>query len=184
MFDAVGVGVLVGRLGRVLVAMTADPGRLVSSIDLLDSGEHARLDEVGNRAALTAAGVVAVSIPVLFAAQVARAPEAVAISDGQRSWTYRELDVASNQVAHLLAGHGVGAGSGWRWCCRVRVRRSSRCWGCLSPGRPMCRSTRPIPTRASGSCSMTPRRWRCTTEGLRSRLAGHDVVVIDIDDPL
>ena len=53
--------------------------------------------------------VAAVSIPVLFATQVARAPEAVAISDGLRSWTYRKLDVAS-MVAHLLAGHGVGAG--------------------------------------------------------------------------
>ena len=50
------------------------------------------------------------SIPALFAAQVARAPEAVAISCGGLSMTYRELDEASNRLAHLLAGHGVGPG--------------------------------------------------------------------------
>ncbi|HEX4559566.1 MAG TPA: condensation domain-containing protein, partial [Mycobacterium sp.] len=44
---------LVERLERVLVAMTADPTRSLSSVDLLDEGEHARLDEIGNRAVLS-----------------------------------------------------------------------------------------------------------------------------------
>ena len=52
-----------------------------------------------------------VSIPVLFAAQVARTPEAVAISCGGRSMTYRELEEAANRLAHLLAGQGVGPGA-------------------------------------------------------------------------
>ena len=62
--------------------MTADPTRRLSSIDVLDEGEHARLDGWGNRAVLTQPATEAVSIPVLFAEQVARAPEAVAISCG------------------------------------------------------------------------------------------------------
>ena len=49
-------------------------------MDLLDAGEHARLDEIGNRAVLTEPASTPVSIPVLFAAQVARAPEAVALT--------------------------------------------------------------------------------------------------------
>ena len=57
------------------------------------------------------------SIPVLFAAQVARAPEAVALSCGGRCMTYRELDEASNRLAHLLTGYGAGPGcSVWRCC--------------------------------------------------------------------
>uniref|UniRef100_UPI003F9D7E28 condensation domain-containing protein n=1 Tax=Mycobacterium sp. TaxID=1785 RepID=UPI003F9D7E28 len=76
---------LVARLERVLVAMSADPGRSLSSVDVLDEGEHVRLDEVGNRAVLTQPAPVAVSIPGLFAAQVARTPEAVAVTFEGRS---------------------------------------------------------------------------------------------------
>ena len=52
-FDAAGIEVLIGRLQRVVSAMTAEPTRPLSSIDVLDAGERARLDEVGNRAVLT-----------------------------------------------------------------------------------------------------------------------------------
>ena len=44
-FDAASIEALIERLQRVLVAMTADPARRLSSMDLLDAGEHARLDE-------------------------------------------------------------------------------------------------------------------------------------------
>ena len=46
-FDAASIEALIERFERVLVAMTADPTRRLSSVDLLDAGEHARLDEVG-----------------------------------------------------------------------------------------------------------------------------------------
>ena len=46
----------------------------------------------------------------MFAAQVARAPEAVAISGDESSWSYRELDQAANRLAHLLTDQGVGPG--------------------------------------------------------------------------
>ena len=46
-FDAATIEALIERLERVLVAMTADPARRLSSIDLLDAAEHARLDAVG-----------------------------------------------------------------------------------------------------------------------------------------
>ena len=64
----------------------------------------------GNRAVLTQPAPPAVSIPALFAAQVARAPEAVALSFEGRSMTYREVEEAANRLAHLLAGQGVGPG--------------------------------------------------------------------------
>ena len=91
------------------MAMTADPGRRLSSVDLLDDAEHARLDG-GEPGGVDPAGDASVSIPGLFAAQVARTPEAVAISCGENSWTYRELDEAANRLAHLLADQGVGPG--------------------------------------------------------------------------
>ena len=48
-------------------------------MDVLDEAEHARLDGWGNRAVLTQPATAPVSIPALFAAQVARTPEAVAV---------------------------------------------------------------------------------------------------------
>ena len=82
--------------------------------------EHARLDEVGNRAVLTQPATP-VSIPVLFAAQVARAPEAVAVTCEGRSMTYRELDEGANRLAHLLADHGAGPGQ----CVALLFARSA-----------------------------------------------------------
>ncbi len=99
-FDAAGVELLIGRLERVLVAITAHPERLLSTIDILDIAERAGLDEAGNRAVL-AEPLAAVSIPVAFAGQVARTPDAVAVSCVGRSWSYRELDEASNRLAHF-----------------------------------------------------------------------------------
>ena len=49
-FDAESIEALTERWRRVLVAMTADPGRRLSSVDVLDEAEHARLDGWGNRA--------------------------------------------------------------------------------------------------------------------------------------
>ena len=73
-FSNFDVSDLAGRLQRVVVAMTADPTRRLSSMDLLDEPEHARLDGWGNRAVLTQPAT-RVSIPALFAAQVARTPD-------------------------------------------------------------------------------------------------------------
>ena len=111
MFDAGGIEALIERLQRVLVAMTADPTQRLSSIDLLDEPDHARLDEIGNRAVLTAPAAAPVSVPVVFAAQVGRTPDAVAVVCEGRSMTYRQLDEASNRLAHLLCGLGAGPGA-------------------------------------------------------------------------
>ena len=120
-FDAATVESLIERLRRVLVAMTADPGRRLSSVDVLDGGERARLDEVGNRAVLSAPAPAAVSIPELFAEHVARSAQAVALRCGDCSWTYHELDEASNRLAHMLTAHGAGPGQ----CVALLFTRSA-----------------------------------------------------------
>jgi non-ribosomal peptide synthetase component F len=61
-FDPDSIEALIERWRRVLVAMTADPTRRVSSIDVLDEAEHARLDGWSNRAALTRPASAPVSI--------------------------------------------------------------------------------------------------------------------------
>lgn len=46
----------------------------------------------------------------LFAEAVASLPDAVALADGTRSWTYRELDDRTARLAAGLAAAGIGAG--------------------------------------------------------------------------
>ncbi|MCV7397564.1 amino acid adenylation domain-containing protein, partial [Mycobacterium paraseoulense] len=68
-FDAQSIEALIGRLQRVLAAMTADPAQTLSSVDVVGDGERARLDVFGNRGVLTRSGLVWGSVPSLFAGQ-------------------------------------------------------------------------------------------------------------------
>ena len=158
-FDAASIEALIERLQRVLVAMTADPTRRLSSVDLLDEAEHARLDGWSNRAVLTQPAPTPVSIPVLFAAQVA------AHTGGGGDQLRRAfVDAIANWMRRLTGWRtcwpltGRAPVSVWRCCLRVPPRRSWRFWRCSRPGRPICRSTRRCRRRGSGSCSPMPRR--------------------------
>ena len=183
-FDTASIQALVGRLQRVLAAITADPTRSLSSMDVLDAGEYVRLDEIGNRAVLTRPAPTPVSIPVVFATQVARAPEAVAISCGERSWTYRELEEAANRVAHLLAGQGVGPGK----CVALLVSRSAEAivaiLAVLKTGAAYLPIDPALPAARIGFMVADAAPIAAiTTTGLTDRLDGHDLLVIEIDDP-
>ena len=157
-FDPETVTTLIARFERVLEAITTDSTQLVSSIDVVDTGEHAHLDEVGNRAVLTRPAT-ALSIPALFAEQVSRAPDAVALRCGDRSWTYRELDAASNRLAHLLTGYGAAPGG----CVALLFPRSAEAviaiaGGAQDRGGVPADRPRPPDELASNSWSATPRR--------------------------
>ena len=129
-FDAASIETLIERWRRVVVAVTADPGRPLSSIDLLDAGEQARLDGWGNRAVLTRPATASVSIPVLFAAQEARTPEAVAIScGGPRGPTASSMRPPTGWRTCWPARGRARVGV-WRCCLNVRPRRSWRFWRC------------------------------------------------------
>ena len=182
-FDAAGIEALVGRFERVLVAMAAGPGRRVSLIDVLDDPEHARLDEFGNCAVL-AQSATPVSIPAVFAEQVARAPEAVAVTFEGRSMTYLELDHAANRLAQLLAGHGAGPGqsvallfsrSAEAIVALLAVLKTGAAYLPIDPALPAARIEFMV-TDAAPIAAIA-------AAGLRSRFDGCDIVVIDIDDP-
>ncbi len=182
-FDAASIETLVQRLERVLVAMTADPAQQVSSIDILDSAEHARLDTVGNRAVLTEPVPAAFSVPELFAAQVIRAPQAVALTSGEKSMTYQELEDSANRYAHLLSSHGLGAGD----CVALLVDRSADAvvvmLAALKVGAAYLAIDPALPeARIEFMLADAAPVVAVTTDALRSRLHGHDVAVIDIDD--
>ena len=109
-FDSTEIATVIGRFERVLEAMTADAAQRLSAIDVLDAAERGRLDGWGNAAVLRASEPTPLSIPEVFAAQVARNPDAPAVTFEGRTMSYRELDEASNRLAHQLVDHGAGPG--------------------------------------------------------------------------
>ncbi|MGE2722240.1 amino acid adenylation domain-containing protein, partial [Mycolicibacterium celeriflavum] len=182
-FDAASIEALIERLQRVLVAMTTDPGQRLSSIDLLDVGEHARLDVWGNRAVLTQPEM-APSVPVLLAAQVARTPEAVAVTSGAQSLTYRELDEAANQLAHALAGLGAGPGR----CVALLLERSAEAIvamvAVLKTGAAYLAIDPVVPAaRVRFMVADAAPVLAVSTADLVARFDGFGVPVLDIDDP-
>ena len=137
-----------------------------------------------NRAVLTQPAPTPVSIPVLWAAQVARTPEAVAVTFEGRSLTYRELEEAANRLAHLLAGQGAGPGQ----CVALLFTRSVEAivaiLAVLKTGAAYLPIDPALPTaRIEFMLADAAPIAAITTAGLRSRLDGHDLAVIDIDDP-
>ncbi|MBZ4324441.1 condensation domain-containing protein, partial [Streptomyces huiliensis] len=108
-FDERTAGRILTWLETLVTAMAADAGRPLALTGVLDGDEAARLDALGNRSVL-AEPAASVSVPELFAGQVARTPDAVALTFEDRSWTYRELDENANRLAHLLAARGVRTG--------------------------------------------------------------------------
>jgi non-ribosomal peptide synthetase component F len=162
--------------------MAADPGRRLSSVDLLDEGEHARLDELGNRAGLTRPAV-AVSIPAVFAEQVARTPEAVAVSCADRALSYRALDQAANRLAHLLSGHGVGRGARVALLMERSAEAIIAILAVLKTGAAYLAIDPAVPAKRLGFmlADATPTAL-LTTSDLAPRLDDYDVPVIDLHD--
>ncbi|EID08717.1 linear gramicidin synthetase subunit D, partial [Mycobacterium xenopi RIVM700367] len=153
-------------------------------VEVVDAAELARLGEVGNRVVLTRPAPVLVSVPRLFAGQVARAPDAVALSCGGRSWSYRQLDEASNRLAHLLIDYGAGAGA----CVALFLPRCAEAiiaiLGVLKSGAAYLPIDPAHPVERIGFMLADAAPLAViTTTGLADRLDGHDVAVIDINDP-
>jgi amino acid adenylation domain-containing protein/non-ribosomal peptide synthase protein (TIGR01720 family) len=183
-FDAHTVESLISRLQRVLTAMTADPTARLSSVDVLDPDEHARLDTIGNVAALTRPAPRPVSIPALFAEHVARTPEAMALTFGERSWTYRELDEAANRLAHMLIGHGAGPGqrvallfnrSAEAVVSILAILKTGAAYLPIDPSVPEARLEFVLVDSAPVAA--------VTTADLADRLEDRGIVVVDVNDP-
>ncbi|MCK9878251.1 amino acid adenylation domain-containing protein, partial [Frankia sp. Ag45/Mut15] len=106
LFDEASVERIGARLRRVLAAFAAAPDTPLSRLDVLDPAERQLLLAGWND---TAAAVPDADLASLFAAQAARTPQGLAVVDGDRRWTYAELDRHADSVAAALLAHGIGA---------------------------------------------------------------------------
>jgi glycopeptidolipid biosynthesis protein len=121
---------------------------------------------------------------VLFAAQVARTPDAVALTFDGHSMTYRELDEASNRLAHLLVDEGAGPGqrvallfsrSADAIVAILAVLKTGSAYLPIDPAVPVARMEFMVGDAAPMAA--------ISTSEFADRLAGCDLPIIDIHDP-
>ena len=99
------VEAIAGRFVRLLEAAVAHPDRAIGSLDILSGEERASILRGWND---TAHALSAATLPELFAAQVARRPDAIAVVFEDESLSYGALDRRANRLAHHLRALGVG----------------------------------------------------------------------------
>ena len=105
LFDRASVEAIAGRLVRLLEGAVADPDRAIGRLDILSPAERHTILREWNA---TARAIPGATLPELFAAQVARTPEADAVVFEDERLSYGELDARSSQLAHHLRALGVG----------------------------------------------------------------------------
>src|SRR3954452_6379083 len=104
LYSAARLAELQQRFLRLLEAL-ADPDQFFGRIDILGPDERHTVLREWNA---TARAVPGATLPELFAAQVARTPEADAVVFEDERLSYGELDARSSRLAHHLRGLGVG----------------------------------------------------------------------------
>ena len=111
-FEDVTITRMLGHLQRILEGIAAHPDTAVSDLTLLSQDEHRELVWEFNRSLAEPrshhlpidGGAV---LHALFEGQVARQPEAIAITCAGQSLTYAELNARANRLARELVRHGV-----------------------------------------------------------------------------
>ncbi|HET7229443.1 MAG TPA: amino acid adenylation domain-containing protein, partial [Longimicrobium sp.] len=107
LFDAATIERFVTHFATLLDSATRQPETPVADLSLMPEEERDALLRLSSGAEV--ARDPSLTLPALFAAQAARTPGATAVTFGDRSLTYSELDVRSNALARHLRGRGIRA---------------------------------------------------------------------------
>ena len=106
LFYAKEIDFLHEHLMQLLWHALDNPTRKLSEVHMLGEKEKAKVLETFN--ATQAGYPEEATVSGLFEAQAKRTPDAVALSLGRKSMTYRELDAKASRLAWLLRDKGVG----------------------------------------------------------------------------
>jgi amino acid adenylation domain-containing protein len=96
---------IAAQLCRLLEQAAADPDRPLSEAEPLTAAQQHELLAAG---AESSRPLPDADLPALFECQVARAPTAIAVIQGEAKVSYAELDARANRLAQVLAERGIG----------------------------------------------------------------------------
>ncbi|WP_225732717.1 non-ribosomal peptide synthetase, partial [Nocardia sp. JCM 34519] len=184
LYDPDTIEVLAERLRQVLRTVTADPTIPVREIDVLSPMERHRLV-----CEWCSSGTV--ELPVIDGYRMlpdllaALDPDAVAVVDGDRWLSYRELDESSNRLARLLIGRGIGpesvvaigSGRSLEWVLGVwAIAKTGAAFVSVDPDHPA--------ERNAFVCADSGVRVGITTRQDGASLPGDGIVWLALDDPI
>ncbi|MCJ9735816.1 condensation domain-containing protein, partial [Bradyrhizobium sp. PRIMUS42] len=109
LFDAATIEAMAAQFKSLLKAVIANPEQRISRLPLLTETERRQLLATGRGvpANFTTSG----NLSGRFDRQAKKTPNAIAVSDGRASLSYRELARRSQAIARWLAREGIGAES-------------------------------------------------------------------------
>lgn len=109
LFDAATIEAMAAQFKSLLKAVIANPEQRISRLPLLTETERRQLLATGRGvpANFTTSG----NLSERFDRQARKTPNAIAVSDGRASLSYRELARRSQAIARRLAREGIGAES-------------------------------------------------------------------------
>ncbi|WP_420129759.1 amino acid adenylation domain-containing protein, partial [Longimicrobium sp.] len=107
LFDRATIERMVRHYATLLDSALASPGAAVATLELMPAEERDAVCAMG--AAVAHHHPVSTTLHDAFAAQAARTPGAPALTYGDRTITYAELDAHAERLARRLRARGVGA---------------------------------------------------------------------------
>ncbi|WP_331765209.1 amino acid adenylation domain-containing protein (plasmid) [Streptomyces sp. NBC_01384] len=108
-FDRSTIEVMAAGFERILRHVVRDPQVRVGRVDMgVDLGDFAQGRPPRARSAGATADLTGPTLPELVRRQVAATPDAIAVSDGTTSMTYRQLDDRASGLARHLRRAGAG----------------------------------------------------------------------------
>jgi amino acid adenylation domain-containing protein len=132
LFDRATLARMSRHLETLLAGAAAEPDRALAELPILSPEERRQLGLDG--AAVLGEALAGPPLHEIFAARVARSPEAVAVTCAGEWLSYGELDRRANRLAHRLIGLGVAPGDLVGLCLERSVEMVVAILGVLKAG--------------------------------------------------
>lgn len=119
LFNATTIERMAGHFEKWLHEVSHYPQNPLHSLSMLSEPERTLLLETWNDTVMEMPpqGLICDR----FEEQVAKRPEAIAVVDQTKDWTYGELDAQANQLANVLQRKGVAPSQSWEFIFRGRL---------------------------------------------------------------
>nr|MDQ2695463.1 condensation domain-containing protein [Pseudomonadota bacterium] len=172
---------MLGQLRDLLLAFIAQAGQPVQAVDWLSDAGRRQLLDWGRGETLL---VPPRRLHQWFEEQADAAPEAIALSDGRQTLSYRQLDEDANRLAHRLIAGGVRPGqpvaialerSAAFVIAVLATLKAGACYLPLDIRQPPARLARLLADSGAGHC--------LCRQGWQRQLGDNAIVAIALDDP-